>query len=365
MTLPRIRPAVLNAPDYDAAYLSDAGVRLRIHRNESALPPPAHVLASVRALDADALRYYPAELLREFTAALAGRIGTSTASLALGSGADEILSALARAFLDPGDTMVTVRPTFGMYAYAAAVAGANLRAVPYEQRWQLDPSAIIRAADARTRLVVLGHPNNPTGDALSAADVRLLAGELPDATIVIDEVYLALSSASLAPLTTTLPNVVVVGSFSKIAALAGMRVGYAIASERIAASLRRVIQAFPLSAASLVAANAYICGGAETVVFETALATQTRRSLDAVVDGVGRFADSVWRGPANFVLMDFGARAPIIEAALTNKGIAARSYAGSELSGCLRFCAADDDATAELITAVQSAMAEETAAANA
>ena len=143
------------------------------------------------------------------------------------------------------------------------------------------------------------------------------------------------------------------------------RVGYAVASERIAAGLRRVIQPFPLSAASVVAANAYICGGAETAAFETALATQTTRSLNAIVDGVGRFADSVWRGPANFVLMDFGARATIIEAALANNGIAARSYAGSELNGCLRFCAADDDATAELVAEVQTAMAAETAAANA
>jgi len=199
MTQPRIREAVLNACDYDEAYLSDAGVRLRMHRNECPLPAPEHVVAAVRAIDGERLRCYPAELLRDFSAALALRIGTASSDLSLGSGADEILGALARVFLDPGDTMLTVRPTFGMYAHVAAVAGAKLRAVPYERRWQLDPRAIVCAADDRTRLVILGHPNNPTGDALRPADVLKLAAELPNAAIIIDEVYLALSPASLAP----------------------------------------------------------------------------------------------------------------------------------------------------------------------
>ena len=357
MMQPRIREAVLDAAGYDESYLSDAGVRIRMHRNESALPAPAHVIAALRAMDGELLRRYPADLQRDVASALAARIGISRSYLALAGGADEILGALARAFVDPGETIVTARPTFGMYAHIAAVSDARLCEVPYERRWQLDPPAFAAAADDRTRLVILGHPNNPTGEPLRREDVIAIARALPGAVIAIDEVYLSLSDRSFASLAKDTENIVVVGSLSKVAALAGMRIGYAVACERIASALRRVIQPFPLSVASLVAANAYLRGGAQTRAFDEALAAQTRRSLDAIVEEIGRFAISIWRGPANFVLMDFGAGAQIIEEALVRNGIGARAYSESELKGCLRFCAADDASTGELIDVVRSAMA--------
>lgn len=361
MMQPRIRDGVLAAPDYDESYLSDAGVAIRMHRNESALPAPAHVVAALRAMDGESLRCYPAELQRSVANALAGRIGVAPSCVALASGADEILGALARACVDPGDAIMTVRPAFGMYAHVAAVAGARLCEVPYERRWRLDPQALIRAADERTRLVILGHPNNPTGDVLRREDVITIARALPNAVIAIDEVYAALSEISLAPLAADVPNVLVVGSFSKIAALAGVRFGYAVAFERIAAALRRVIQPFPIGVASLVAADAYLRGGDQTEAFEQALAAQTRRSLDAIVACAGAFAISVWRGPANFVLMDFGDRAAVVSEALAAKRIAVRAYTDADLKGCLRFCAADDASTAELINVVRSAVSEQSA----
>ena len=178
-------------PDYDLRESTDFGARLRVHRNESPLPPPEHVVAAVRSIDADALRYYPASLSRSVAKALASRLEVRPRNVVLCNGADEALLALARVSLGRGDNVVTLRPSFGMYARAAGIAGAQVRELRYARRWTLDPEALLRLADARTRLVFLGHPNNPTGETLAPETLLLLARSLPNALIAVDEIYLS------------------------------------------------------------------------------------------------------------------------------------------------------------------------------
>jgi histidinol-phosphate aminotransferase len=349
-----IRPAVATMPDYDEADLCDGDVRVRAHRNESALEAPAHVIGAVRGLDGGALRRYPVDRLHDVTSALSRRLGTTPERLTIGNGADDILAAVGRAVLDPTDVVVTVSPTFGMYARIASIAGADLRTLPYTRRWELDTEALLRLS-SEAKLVVLGHPNNPTGDAIDGQTLMELAHALPRALIVIDEVYLSLSADSLVPRAASFPNVAVVGSFSKVAALAGMRIGYAVAHPLIACALRRVMLPFPVSVASLAAVDAYMREGTATAAFEATLTAQTRRSLDTLVDEVGCFAETAWRGCGNFVLMDFGPASAAIAQTLRSCGIAVRSFSEPELEGCLRFCALDDRGTSELVDAMRNA----------
>lgn len=349
----RINASIAALSDYDARDMRDDGVRVRLHRNESALPPPAHIVDAVRNLDGESLRTYPVELQRRFVTALAKRLNTQPERVAIGNGADELLAALTRAFVSAGDNVLTVTPTFGMYARTAAMAGAELRTVSYARRWEIDPQAFVERADDRTKLVIVGHPNNPTGDALRSEHLAFLSRSLPHATIAVDEIYLTLGSASLLSFANSLANVAVIGSLSKIAALAGLRVGYAVAEPQLAAALRRVIPPYPLSVAALAAANAYVCGGPLTAAYDVALQAQVARSLDAIVFGIGPFARWCWRGPASFVLMDFGDIAKTIAAKLAERGIAVRTYDTPELKGAIRFCAANDEVTDELIATVR------------
>ncbi len=344
-----IRPAIRALPDYPERDLDDRGVEIRMHRNEAALCVPAFVVDAVRAIDGEMLRTYPTELMRAFVANLAMRLDRSPDEIAIGNGADELLYAVARTVLDPGDAMLTVTPTFGMYARVAASAGARIVRVPYAERWRIDADDLIAAADARTKLIVLGNPNNPTGEAPSAQFVDTIAAALPNVLIAVDEVYLALSERSLIELVrANRPNVAVIGSFSKSAALAGARVGYAVADARLAAAFRRSIGPYPVGVASLAAANAYLTGGDRTAAFEATLRAQIAASLDAIEAAIAPYARARWRGPANFMLADFGDDAARIARALADEGIAVRSYDAPELVGMLRFCALDDDATARV-----------------
>jgi histidinol-phosphate aminotransferase len=347
-----IRSAVLAMPEYDQNEHAEGGLALRSDLNEAALSPPDHVLEAVRALDGAALRRYPAGPLRRVRQGLASRLKMKPEQVTIGSGADDILAATGRAVLDPGDIVVTVKPTFGMYGWLARVANATFRELAYARRWELDVDALI-AMSKRARLVILGHPNNPTGEPLDARAVTFIASALPRAVILIDETYLSLGQASLVSSVASLPNVVVVGSFSKVAALAGMRVGYGVADASVAQALRRVMPPFPVSVASLAAAEAYIGGGPATAAFEAALAHQVNHSLDAIIAEIGCFASHVWQSSGNFVLMDFGPNGKALARALRLRGIAVRAFNTPELSGCLRFCALDDLSTWRLITAVR------------
>jgi histidinol-phosphate aminotransferase len=338
--------------EYAEAELRDRNVRVRMHRNESPLPPPEFVLEAVRAVSPEVLRTYPAELAVEVRDALASRLALAPASVLLTNGADEALLALGRAFPLSDRRIVTVTPTFGMYARAASLAGANLWRIPYRTRWTLDYDAIAAVA-ARGDAVILGHPNNPTGDLLDRERVRELAAALPETTLIVDEVYLAFSERSLAELS-ALPNVAVVGSLSKIASLAGMRVGFVAARPETIERVRRVVQPFPVAALSLVAAGAYLRGGERTAAFEDALRACVARSLDAISAAIAPFARACWRGPANFLLADLGADRERVLAALTARGVAVRTYPDAELATCVRLCPVDDAQTAAFLEALAS-----------
>lgn len=355
-----LRRSVAELPDYDPRDLSDDGIAVRLHRNESALPPPDFVLDALRAIGPEDVRTYPTALQREVIERIALRFNRESEAVAIAAGADEILAACARAVLEAGDEALTVSPTFGMYARVAALAGASVRRAVYQSRWRIDVPALIAAAGERTRLVILGHPNNPTGDALRASDLATIAQALPDALILVDEVYLALSQRSLArQAAARFENVAVAGSFSKCAALAGVRIGYLLASPQIAGALRRSLGPYPVSAPSLVAANAYLRDPAKTRAFETRLEAQVARSLDAIESALRPFAREIWRGPANFLLADCGNKAAGLRAGLASRGIAVRSFDDPMLAGMIRICAAGDDATAVVTAALREIAAGE------
>ncbi len=356
-----LRRAAVSLPDYDPRDLNDEGIAIRLHRNEGALPPPDFVLDAIRGIDAQTLRTYPTQLQTDVAGLLASRFSRQPGNVALANGADEVLAAAARIVLDAGDNAVTASPTFSMYARVVALTGAQIRRVPYQARWRFDARSLIDAADDRTRLVFLGHPNNPTADPLRVADLSAVATALPNALILVDEVYLAFSDRSLEREANSYDNVAIVGSFSKCASMAGARLGYALAAPSVAAAARRSLGPYPVAALSLVAAHAYLCDATRTRAFETQLEAQIARSLDALESGFAPFARDIWRGPANFLLADCGARALPIRDALAAHGIAVRSFDDPMLAGMLRVCATDDVSTETVVRELRAIAAKEAA----
>ena len=332
--------------------------------------PPALVerLLAAGKFDAPVSEYPPSDY-RRLVQAAAARYGVGTDEILVGAGADEILDLVAKAFIAPRTRAVVPAPTYAMYRVCTEQRGATVVAVPRlgpDDGWAVDPASVRRAA-ADAALVWLCSPNNPT--ALAEPDgaiADLLGGLATDATgtgreapiVVLDEAYAEFVGSSLVGLRATYPNLIVVRTVSKAYALAGLRVGFALARPDVIARI-----------------NPYRPPGSVSVISVT-LATEALLDDGILTENLARVAhersrlsdrlrEAGWAvGPSvtNFVLVDFGGpdRAASVAEALLRRGLVPRTFgAGHPLAGHLRLTVRDPRQNDRLIAAAQALATEE------
>lgn len=216
----------------------------RLSANENPLGPSPRVMAAVAA-EAARVHLYPdggSTALRE---ALARRLGVTADQLIAGNGADEILGLLGHALLDPGDEVVLPHPSFEPYTAAALLGGARAVASPLAG-YETDLDDMRRRVTARTKAVIICSPHNPAATIVRRRPLEAFLAALGDdpPLVVLDEAYRDFSDDPDCPdgveLLRRHPRLLVLRTFSKIAGLAGLRVGYGIASEETIDRLNRV-----------------------------------------------------------------------------------------------------------------------------
>ena len=309
--------------------------------NENSHGPSPKALAAAQASLAEAFRY-PDPLGADLKRAIAAASGVTPAQVVLGNGSHELLMQFAQVFSGPGYEVIAARYGFAVYALAAQAAGAQMvlaPALPADAAMPLghDLAAILRAINASTRLIYLANPNNPTGTWYSAADFAAFMAQLPhNVIVVVDEAYAEYADAddyaSALRLLPAHPNLAITRTFSKAHALAGLRVGYALAHPEMIAVIERVRESFNVNSAGLAAAEAAL---ADTAHLETSVAA-TRRERDALAAALAERGWKVWPSQTNFLLVEFGAATPQLEAALLAHGVVLRPMAGYGLPECLR-----------------------------
>jgi histidinol-phosphate aminotransferase len=214
---------------------------------------------------------------------------------------------LAKCFLAPGDEAVFPWPSFAMYPIATQGAGAVPVRVPLDAELRADVDATLAAVGPRTRIVFLANPNNPTGTALGAAAFARLVKELPERVVLVaDEAYVEFVRRadfpdSLAAISER-PTLVVLRTFSKAYALAGLRVGYAVANPELIAYLERARHPFIVSSLAQVAACAALADDEHLARIRNVTHTGLAQ-LEAGLAKLGlRFAAS----DANFICVEVG-----------------------------------------------------------
>jgi len=339
--VPTPRPGVLDIAPYRGGEAGAPGIArpIRLASNESALGPSPRAVAAYTAL-AQEIHRYPdgaAETLRQ---TLARHYGLDAARIVCGNGSDELIGLLTKAYAGEGDEVLYSRHGFLMYPIAAKAAGATPVTAP-ETSLTADVDAILKAVTPRTRIVFLANPNNPTGTYLSSDEVARLHAGLPKSVLlVIDAAYaefvqrndyepgIALVEAN--------SNVVMTRTFSKIYALAGLRVGWAYCSAEIADVLNRVRGPFNLNAAAQAAAVA--------ALDDVAAVDRAREHNDIwrpwLERELGALGLAVQTSVANFVIVRFpGTGGKTADAAfefLKSRGILTRKIAGYQLPDWLR-----------------------------
>jgi histidinol-phosphate aminotransferase len=237
----------------------DADGIIKLASNENPLGVSPLAMAAMQRVLTDIARY-PDGNGFELKQALAQRFGVALPQIVLGNGSNDVLDMAARAFLAPGVEAIYSQHAFAVYPIATQSIGATGIEVP-ARNFGHDLEAMLAAVTPLTRLVFIANPNNPTGTLLRSADLLRFLQALPAQIIVVlDEAYNEylpeeLKTDSVGWLR-QFPNLIVTRTFSKAYGLAGLRVGYAFAQERVADLMNRVRQPFNVNSLSLAAAAA-------------------------------------------------------------------------------------------------------------
>ena len=334
---------------------------VRFDLNTSPTPPALvdRLLAAGR-FDTPLSEYPPSDY-RRLTEAAAARYGVATDELLVGAGADEILDLVAKAFLAPGATAVLPAPTYAMYRVRTEQRGADLVTVPRrdaEAGWALDVPAV-RAAAARAQVVWLCSPNNPTALAEPEGLIdELLAGLSADASatgreapvVVLDEAYAEFVGSSLVDRRAGYPRLVVVRTASKAYALAGLRVGFALARPELIARLNPYRPPGSVSTVSVTIVTEALL---DPTILDANLARVTRERT-RLAAGLTAAGWSIGPSVTNFLLADFGSpdHAAATAEGLLTRGLVPRTFgAGHVLASHLRLTVRDPHENDRLVNA--------------
>jgi histidinol-phosphate aminotransferase len=228
---------------------SDAPMRLDANESPWGLPESVRGKLAAWLEGGENLNRYPDSDNAELRAAVARLWDVEPANVTCGVGSDQLIDMLCAVFLEPGDRIVTQRPTFGMYAVSARNRHGAAVAVPAGSAMS-DAEALVRAAEReRAKIIFLCRPNNPTGDVMSEEGVRHVLENAP-CVVALDEAYAEFAGESLVGLTRKYPNLAALRTFSKAFGLAGARVGYVVADERLIGLLDLVKPPFNISTIS-------------------------------------------------------------------------------------------------------------------
>jgi histidinol-phosphate aminotransferase len=195
---------------------------------------------------------YPDPYQKGLRKALADYVGLGEEFVVAGAGSDELIDLILRLFLDTGDRVINLPPTFGMYPFSTLVCGGEVVEVPRDDDFHIDLEGAKKAVGPRTKVVFVASPNNPSGNTADTKDIRVLLKT--GLIVVVDEAYYEFCGETVAPLVARYDNLIVLRTFSKWAGLAGLRLGYGVFSPAIAEHIMKMKPPYNINAAAHVAA---------------------------------------------------------------------------------------------------------------
>jgi histidinol-phosphate aminotransferase len=358
---PQPRAAILEIDPYVPGKSRIPGVD-KVHKlssNESPIGPSLKAIEAVRAL-ADNLEVYPDGASTALRAAIGRRYGLDPSRIICGNGSDELLALLAHVFLHPGDEGLYSQYGFLTYPICIRAAG-GIPVVAKETDKTASVDAILAKVTARTKIVYLANPNNPTGTYIRFSEVKRLHDGLPQHTLlVIDAAYAEYVTrndyAAGLELASMADNVVMTRTFSKIHGLAALRIGWGYGSAHVVDALNRVRGPFNLNGAAQAAGAASL---EDTGHIEVAIAHNARWLL-WLAEAISELGIEVTPSVGNFLLLTFpnepGRTAADADAFLNARGFILRAVAAYGLPESLRLTVGGEEANKGVVAALAELM---------
>ncbi len=328
MATPPARRALDDIPVYKPGKPAESD-DLKLSSNENPYPPLPGVMERA-AEELRRMNRYPDAGTTDLYAALARTYDLPPERFAASTGSVAVLFSLLTAFCEQGDEIIYAWRSFEAYPIAADLTGARTIRVPLRPDATHDLDAMAAAVTDRTRAILVCTPNNPTGPVATQAELERLVDAVPDdVIIVVDEAYNEFvrqedAASGLALALAGHENVVVLRTFSKAYGLAGLRVGYAVASPAVAETLRKVYVPFSVNALAQVAALASLDAEAELMARCRAIVAERARVRGELLAAGFEVPES----QANFVWLPLGERtAAFNEHCLAHK-VVVRAFVG-------------------------------------
>jgi histidinol-phosphate aminotransferase len=296
-------------------------------------------LASLRA---DTLAVYP-----EYEKALpklARAFRVKPSQMTLTNGTDEAIQLVVNTYVNPGDRVVTLRPTYAMYRFYAQIIGADVVEIDYRADLSFPQRELLDGIDSRTQAVFVANPNNPTGTSATQGQLRRLLRAVPHAAVMVDEAYFEFSGQSVLSWIGRYPNLFVSRTFSKAYGLAGLRAGCLFSSEQNIAAIRKGQSPYSVNVSAVAAALEAV----RDRTFVRRYVAEVLRARATLYDELARMEWQYFPSDANFVLVNFGKHARRVCDLLRRRGILVRdrSY---ELPGCVRITVGPEAQTRRLL----------------
>lgn len=330
---------------------------IKLASNENPLGPSPKVIERLGGA-MDELARYPDGSAYHLKGALSRFLGVAPETLTIGNGSNDVLELLARVFLNGSNESVVSQHSFVVYPLVTRAIGADLKVVPARNYGQ-DLEATLNTISAKTRMVFIANPNNPTGTWINEQTlVDFMDQVREDVIVVLDEAYFEYVEEADYPdgikLFQRYPNLVVTRTFSKVYGLAALRIGYSVSHPDIADLLNRVRQPFNVNAMSLVAAVAAL-DDQDHVKNAVRVNREGLAFLTGACDELGlSYIPSV----GNFLTVDFGREAGPIYDALLHEGVIVRPIGVYEMPNHLRVTVGTQTENARFVEALKKVLAK-------
>jgi len=356
LTRPQPRPGVLDIEAYVPGKSAAPGVAkiYKLSSNETPLGPSPKAIAAYQAVGKH-LEDYPDGSSVDLREAIGRAFGLDPDRIVCGAGSDDLLNLIADAYLADGDEAIHTTHGFLVYPIATLGSGAKPIAAP-ETNYTADVDAILERVTARTKVVFLANPNNPTGTYVPFDEVKRLQRALPPhALLVIDAAYSEYvrrnDYESGIELVATSENVVMCRTFSKIYGLAGLRLGWLYGPAHVVDAINRIRGPFNVNSAVQAAGIAAI---QDTAHLEAARA-HNDKWLAWLLAEIPKTGLAVTPSIANFVLIHFpttkGRTAADADAFLTERGLILRRVSAYKLPNALRMTVGSEEANRLVVKA--------------
>lgn len=330
---------------------------VKLNYNENLFLPRDRQIALLKEVAEECdLRIYPQDQEVRLKESIGEYLNVPPESVAVGNSSDELMERIIRVFLEKGDKAVTFVPTFSVFKCCVDFRGASFVGVSLRDDFSVNMAAMQATFTPDARLLYLCSPNNPTANQLKQREIEALTEEFPG-IVMVDEAYAEYADYSVVPLIDKYPNLVVLRTFSKAFGLAGLRLGYAVANPRLAASIDKTPAPYVVNVVSLMMGRKLLENVGLVKESVEALKTE-RRSLIAEL---GKLKDvDVFDSKTNFVTFNVNKPAEDVYVNMLKKGLIIKKLGKLvNYPNCLRTTVGKPDMNNRLLTAMKKEFGEQ------